>query len=209
VDAAGTGMQASARAKILSSAALKASSDDPISGYHRFAYLNTVVKPMNNVHCRMAVEYAANKTSQQTAYGGPVAGGQIASTVAPPNVIGQKHFDYYEATTKPGGDVAKARAQLKLCGRPNGGDTISPAGNINIAELSDPKVNGLLAKMASTNDATTRNSYTAQIDRRVMKDAAILPEVYAKSLLYRSPNLTNVYVQAYYGMYNYAVLGLK
>jgi peptide/nickel transport system substrate-binding protein len=89
------------------------------------------------------------------------------------------------------------------------GDTISPAGNINISELNDPKVNGLLTKMASTNDATTRNSYTAQIDRRVMKDAAILPEVYAKSLLYRSPNLTNVYVQPYYGMYNYAVLGLK
>ncbi|MDX6333588.1 MAG: peptide/nickel transport system substrate-binding protein [Streptosporangiaceae bacterium] len=290
VDAAGTGVQASARTKILSSAALRASSDDPISGYLRFAYLNTVVGPMNNVHCRMAVEYAANKTSQQTAYGGPVAGGQIASTVAPPNVIGRKQFDYYEATTKPGGDVARARAQLRLCGRPNGfstgiayrsdrpkevqaarslqaslghagirlslhgypsrsyfskfagaptyvhhhhlgillgswaadwpggygffgfitaGDTISPAGNINIAELNDPKVNGLLTKMASTNDATTRNSRTAQIDRRVMKDAAILPEVYAKSLLYRSPNLTNVYVQSYYGMYNYAVLGLK
>jgi hypothetical protein len=74
---------------------------------------------MNNVHCRMAVEYAANKTSQQTAYGGPVTGGQIASTVAPPNIIGQKHFDYYEATTRPGGALAKARAQLKLCGRPN------------------------------------------------------------------------------------------
>jgi len=42
-----------------------------------------------------------------------------------------------------------------------------------------------------------------------MKDAVILPEVYAKSLLYRSPQLTNVYVQQYYGMYNYAVLGLK
>jgi hypothetical protein len=33
--------------------------------------------------------------------------------------------------------------------------------------------------------------------------------VYAKSLLYRSPNLTNVEVQSYYGMYNYAVLGVK
>ena len=33
--------------------------------------------------------------------------------------------------------------------------------------------------------------------------------VYAKSLLYRQPDLTNVYVQAYYGMYNYAVLGAK
>jgi len=29
--------------------------------------------------------------------------------VAPPNVIGQKHFDLYEATTKPQGDVAKAK----------------------------------------------------------------------------------------------------
>jgi len=32
---------------------------------------------------------------------------------------------------------------------------------------------------------------------------------YAKSLLYRSPNLTNVFVQSYYGMYNYSELGLK
>ena len=26
---------------------------------------------------------------------------------------------------------------------------------------------------------------------------------------YRNPDVTNAYVQAYYGMYNYAVLGLK
>ena len=30
-----------------------------------------------------------------------------------------------------------------------------------------------------------------------------------KSLIYRAPNITNVYIQRYYGMYNYAVLGLK
>jgi peptide/nickel transport system substrate-binding protein len=290
VDAGGTGVQGAARARILSSPTLKASADDPIRGFLWFAYLNTVVKPMNNVHCRMAIEYAADKTKLQTAYGGPVAGGAIASTVAPPNIIGQMRFDYYEATTKRGGDVVKARAQLRQCGHPAGfstgiayrrdrpkevraaqslraalarvgiklslrgypsgtylngvagapayvhahhlgillggwvpdwpdgygffhfiaaGTTISPAGNPNIAELSDPKVNRLLAKMASTYDATTRNSYTTQIDRQVMKDAAILPGVYARSLLYRSPNLTNVYVQRYYGMYNYAVLGLR
>jgi peptide/nickel transport system substrate-binding protein len=290
VDGAGTGVQAAARAKILSTPALKASSDDPISGFLWFAYLNTKVAPLDNVHCREAIEYAANKTNLQTAYGGPVAGGAIASTVAPPNVIGQKHFDLYDATTKPDGDVSAAKAQLKACGQPNGfttgvtyrsdrpkevaaatalqqalsqvgikttlhgypsgtyysnfagvpkfmdshnigiafggwapdwpdgygffdfitaGDTISPAGNTNIEQLNDPVVNNDLAKMASTTNATQRNSYTAQIDMQVMKDAAILPEVYAKSLLYRSPNLTNVYVQPYYGMYNYAVLGLK
>jgi peptide/nickel transport system substrate-binding protein len=40
-----------------------------------------------------------------------------------------------------------------------------------------------------------------------MKDAAILPIVYQKVLLYRPPDLTNVYVAAAYGTYNYAVLG--
>ena len=63
--------------------------------------------------------------------------------------------------------------------------------------------------MAVTNNASVRNSYTSQIDLQVRKDAGILPEVYAKSLLYRSPDLTNVFVQSYYGMYNYSTLGLK
>jgi peptide/nickel transport system substrate-binding protein len=290
VDAAGTGVQAAARAKILSQPSLKASSDDPINGFLWFTYINTKVAPLNNVNCRIAVEYAANKTNYQTAYGGPVAGGAIASTVTPPNVVGHQAFDLYEATTKSTGDLAKAKAALKACGHASGfstgiayrsdrpkevataqalqaslaqvgiklslhgypsgtyfsnfagvpnyvhshglgldvggwgadwpdgygfldfiaaGNTISPAGNTNIEEINDPVVNNLLGKMATTTDATTRNSYTAQIDMQIMKDAAILPGVYAKALLYRSPNLTNVYVQSYYGMYNYAVLGLK
>jgi hypothetical protein len=62
---------------------------------------------------------------------------------------------------------------------------------------------------AVTNDETTRNSYTSKIDLQVMKDAGILPEVYAKPLLYRSPQLTNGMVQPYYGRYNDAALGLK
>jgi peptide/nickel transport system substrate-binding protein len=89
------------------------------------------------------------------------------------------------------------------------GDTISAAGNTNIAELNDPKVNDLLARMSRTSNAAQRNSYTSQIDRQVMSQAVILPEVYAKTLLYRPSNLTNVYVQQYYGMYDYANLGLK
>jgi peptide/nickel transport system substrate-binding protein len=289
VDAAGTGVQAAARAKILSSSSLKANSDDPLAGFTWFAALNTTLAPLNNVHCRMAIEYASSKTNYQDAYGGSI-GGAIATTVAPPNVVGYKSFDLYEGTTKPGGDIAAAKEQLKLCGQPNGfstgityrsdrpkevaaaqglqaslaqagikttlhgfptatydanfagvpkyeaqhnigisfygwaadwpdgygffyyiadGKAISPAGNTNLAQLNDPKVNSLLSAMATTNDATTRNGYTSQIDEQIMKDAAILPGVYAKSLLYRSPNLTNVYVQSYYGMYNYAVLGLK
>jgi peptide/nickel transport system substrate-binding protein len=289
VDAAGTGVQAAARAKILSSPTLKATSDDPIAGFTWFAGINTTLPPLNNVHCRMAVEYAANKTNYQDAYGGPI-GGEIASTVANPSVVGYKAFDLYGATTDPGGNVTKAKQQLQACGQPNGfstgityrsdrpkevaaaqalqaslgqvgikaslhgfptatydgnfagvpkyaaqhglgisfygwapdwpdgygffyyiadGKAISPAGNTNLSQLNDPVVNDLLTKMTTTNDAATRNSYTAQIDMQIMKQAAILPGVYAKSLLFRRTTLTNVYVQPYYGMYNYAVLGVK
>jgi peptide/nickel transport system substrate-binding protein len=289
VDAAGTGVQAAARARILTSSSLKTSSDDPLAGFTWFAGINTTLPPLNNIHCRMAVEYAASKTNYQDAYGGPIAGA-IATTVAPPNVVGQKSFDLYGALTNPGGNVSAAKQQLTLCGKPNGftvgityrsdrpkevaaaqglqaslgqagikttlhgfptgtydgnfagvpryeaqhdlgisfygwaadwpdgygffyyiadGGAISPAGNTNLSQLNDPVVNSLISKMASTNDAATRNSYTSQIDMQIMKDAAILPGVYAKSLLYRSPSLTNVYVQSYYGMYNYAVLGVK
>ena len=42
-----------------------------------------------------------------------------------------------------------------------------------------------------------------------MEEAVILPGVYAKSLLYRNPNLTNVFVHSYYAMYNYSTLGMK
>ena len=114
VDLAGTGVPAAARARILSSPTLKASSDDPVNGFAWFAYLNTVVTPMNNVHCRMAVEYAASKTSQQAAYGGPVAGGNIASTVAPPNVIGRKYLRLlrggHQARRRPGQSPGPAHA---------------------------------------------------------------------------------------------------
>jgi peptide/nickel transport system substrate-binding protein len=295
VDLPGTGVQAAARTKILTTPSLKAQSDNPVSGFSWFFALNVKVPPLTNIHCRMAIEYAANKTNNQTAYGGPYAGGAIGSTLAPSNVVGSvaasgKKFDLYEATTKPQGDLTKAKQELQACGQPNGfstgityrsdrpkevaaaqamqaslaragikltlhgyptasytsnfagvpkyvhshdlgiivygwapdwpdgygeyyyiasGKAISPVGNTNLGELNDPKVNSLLDKFATTTDAALRNSYTGQIDMQVMRDAAFLPNVFAKALLYRSPKLTNVYVQSYYGMYNYAVLGLK
>jgi peptide/nickel transport system substrate-binding protein len=89
------------------------------------------------------------------------------------------------------------------------GAAITPTANVNVAQLDDPVVNNLLARMTTTQDPGTRNGYTSQIDMQVMKDAAILPEIYGKWLLYRTANLTNVYVQPFYGQYNYAVLGVR
>jgi peptide/nickel transport system substrate-binding protein len=290
MDMAGTGVQAAGRSKVLSSPTLKKQADDPISGFMWFFYLNTKVKPLNNVACRQAIEFAANKTTLQDAVGGSF-GGDIASTAMPPNVVGYKSFDPYKALSQPGGDLTDAKSALAKCGQPKGfsttigyrsdrprevatatalqaalarvgikaalkgfpsgtyysnfcgspnyvhshdlgicaggwaadwpdawgwfeyiegGDSIAPAGNTNIAELNDPVVNGLLDKFVASGVTPAQQSgYADQIDHQVMKDAVMLPIVYAKSLLYRSPALTNVFIQSYYGMYNFSTLGTK
>jgi peptide/nickel transport system substrate-binding protein len=290
IDAAGTGVQAAARARILSSPALMKYSDDALSGFLWFAYINTKLAPLNNVHCREAIEYAADKTDQQTAYGGPYAGGAIASTIVPPNILGYSKFDLYDALSDPSGNLSEAKSELAACGQPNGftvglgyrsdrpdevlaaqslqaalgrvginvqlhgypsgtyytdfagspnyvqqhdlgidmggwaadwpdgygfldeisnANAIAPSGNTNIEQLDDPVVNGLFSDATSpTLTPAQETAIWPKIDEQIMKDAAILPEVYAKSLLYRNPAVTNVYVQDYYGMYNYAVLGL-
>jgi peptide/nickel transport system substrate-binding protein len=290
VDQAGSGVQSAARARILSSPTLKASSDNPINGFMWFEYINTKVAPLNNVHCRMAVEYAANKTTLQNAYGGPY-GGAIASTAMPPTVVGYQKSDMYNALSKPGGDVANAKKQLADCGHPNGfttgfayrsdrprevqtaqalqaslgavgiklqlhgypsgtyysnyagvpayvhshdlgiaaggwgpdwpdawgwfdqlvaGDAIASAGNTNIGELNDPVVNNYLNKMQAPGvTQAEKNTIANQIDTQVMKDAVMLPAVYSKALLYRSPALTNVMVGQWVGMYDYGSLGVK
>jgi peptide/nickel transport system substrate-binding protein len=290
VDQAGSGVQKASQARILSTPSLKANADNPVTGFMWFYYINTKVAPLNNVHCRMAIEYAANKTDLQTAYGGPITGGNIASTSMPPTVNGYSSFDLYNALSKPGGDIAAAKQQLQQCGQPNGfnlnvayrsdrprevsssqalqeslasagikvtlkgytaanyfatfagvpnyvhshdlgmaaggwgpdwpdaygwgwalydGGSIVPAGNTNISELNDPAVNSLFTQLEEATSVSAQNTIAGQIDKKVMADAAILPVVYAKALLYRPTNLTNVYVQTYYGMYDYATLGLK
>jgi len=289
VDSAGTGLAAAGRAQVLASPTLKANSDNPVNGFARFIYLNTKVAPLNNLHCREAVEYAADKVTMQTAWGGPVAGGAIGSTIMPPNIVGYKSFDYYNALSQPNGDVTAAKQQLAMCGQPNGfstslayrsdrptetaavtalqaslaaagikvtlkgfpagsyytdfagapayvhshglgmaaggwgadwpngfgfldslvaGNTIVATGNTNISELNDPVINNLFTE-SSKLAGDARTAVWSQIDQQAMKDAAILPMVYQKVLLYRPTNLTNVYVQAYYGMYNYAVMGVS
>jgi len=129
VDQAGSGVQAAARARILSNPSLKNSSDNPVTGFMWFFYVNTQVAPLNNVHCREAVLFAANKNTLQTAYGGPY-GGDIASTAIPPTVNGYSKFDLYNALSMPNGDVTSAKQQLQACGQPNGF-------NVNIAYRSD------------------------------------------------------------------------
>lgn len=289
VDMTGAGINAAAQAQILQNPALKKNADDVPTGGLAFTYINTKVRPLDNVHCRRAIEYAADKTAFQTALGGPL-GGDIATTVLPPGLAGYDRFDLYEAAARPHGDLARARQELAACGQPGGfstamafaadlpkersaaaaeqqalsragikvtlrgypsgtyyadfagvpsyvhqhdlglaigswgadwpdgygflynlvaGPAIAPAANPNISELDDPLVNSMFTTALATASRAARTRIWSQIDRRVMSDAAILPGVYVKLLLYRNPHLTNVYVHQSYAMYDVASLGIK
>ena len=289
MDLDGTGVQTAGRAKIINSKNLQKNSDDPVSGFLWYAALNTKVAPLDNVDCRKAIEYALDKTTQQTAYGGTY-GGDIASTLLPPTVAGYQKFDDYEFTSQPHGDIAKAKDELQKCGKPTGftvnisargdrpkevsaaqgiqealkkigvnvqiqqyqtgayfsnfagvpsfvhsndlgilmmgwgadwpsgfgflsqivdGRAIKTAGNSNLQETNDPSINAMLDSAAQNNDQSARNKIYAQIDQKVMGQAEVVPEVYAKSLLYRPANVTNVYVNQAYGMYDFTQMGLS
>ena len=120
INAQGLGVQAATRAKVLSSPSLEKNADASPGNREWFTYINTKVAPLNNVACRQAVEYAANKTDLQTAWGGPYAGGQIATTLLLPGMGGYTSFDQYNAKTDPTGDLTAAKAALAKCGHPNG-----------------------------------------------------------------------------------------
>ncbi|MBC6460798.1 ABC transporter substrate-binding protein [Actinomadura sp. HBU206391] len=89
------------------------------------------------------------------------------------------------------------------------GRNITSSNNNNLSELNDSEINGLLDQAAQTRDQKTREGVTAEIDRKVMDRAAIVPLVYDKAVLYRGSRLTNVYVSQMFGGYDYACLGVQ
>jgi peptide/nickel transport system substrate-binding protein len=282
----GTGVGPSAQGKILADQTLKANTDSAVSTRLWYTALNPDVAPLDNIHCRKAVEYAADKTGYQRAYGG-ATGGDIASNLLPPVIPGSEKFDTYP-TPGNAGDVAKAKDELAQCGQPNGFTTgisyraerpkekataealqqslakaginleIKPfpltdygklyagkpdfakanalglivygwaadwpdgygflaqivdsrviratGGNSNFG-VKDPEVDAMLDKALTTTDTTARESIWVDIDKKVMDDAYILPGIWSKGLLYRPPNLTNVFITDGYQMFDYLALG--
>jgi len=122
VDVVGTGVQAAAVAGILNDPAKKANADNPTSLRLWYLSIDPQVKPLDNIECRKAIMYAADRVANQKAYGGEVAGGQIATTMLPPQIPGHKDFDLYPAGADNHGDVDKAKAALTACGKPTGFD---------------------------------------------------------------------------------------
>ena len=290
VDIAGTGVQAATQPKVLTDPALKAQSDNPTLPRLWYTSINPTVKPFDNIECRKAVLYGMDQTSYQTAYGGPFAGGDLASTLMPPLIPGYQKFDLYPNGQDHKGDVEAAKQALTKCGQPNGfatnmayraerpkekataeafqqalsrigikltlkpypqGDYFSAyAGNppfvvknnIGLAtngwgadwndgfgflsQIVDsrviretggssntsvriPEVDKMLDSALQELDETKRNAMWGEIDKRVMEEAVIYPGVYAKSLLLRPKNATNLFVPDAYSMYDYLAMGAQ
>ncbi|MCZ0209062.1 ABC transporter substrate-binding protein [Streptomyces achromogenes] len=115
IDLAGTGVQASTQAEVLTDPAKKANTDNTYGGRLVYLAINSKLKPFDKPECRKAVQYAVDKVSVQTAEGGPVRG-EVASTVLPPDIPGYAKADTY-ATKDNKGDIAKAKDLMKACGK--------------------------------------------------------------------------------------------
>ena len=115
----GTGVQPAAQGRILADPTLKKQADSAAVARLWYTSINPNVAPLDNIHCRKAVEYASDKLAYQNAYGGP-PGGDIATGLLPPLIPGAEKFDLYPAGADNKGDVTKAKDELTQCGQPSG-----------------------------------------------------------------------------------------
>ncbi len=120
VDITGTGVQPAAMSQVLTDPEKKKMVDNPTIARLWYTSVNPTVKPLDNIDCRAAVFYAMDHTSYQNAYGGEFAGGDIATTILPPQIPGQTDFDVWPAGDT--GDLEAAKASLEKCGQPDGFD---------------------------------------------------------------------------------------
>jgi len=126
VDVAALGVQPAAQSRVLQDPALKDTADNPLSARNWYTSINPTVPPLDNIECRKAIMYAMDHTGYQTAYGGPFAGGDMATTLLPPNIPGHADFDLYPNGPDHKGDLDAAKKSLEACGQPNGFATKSP-----------------------------------------------------------------------------------
>jgi peptide/nickel transport system substrate-binding protein len=286
----GTGLGTAAQGKVLADQNLKAHTDAASLARTWFAVINSDVAPLDNIDCRKAIEYGVDHEGYQRAYGGTV-GGDIATSLLPPQIPGYQKSDVYGFLAKPNGDVDAAKAALQKCGKPNGFEinvsyraerpkekataesmqqalarvgiklTLKPfpqgdyaklyagkpdfakannmgimiygwgadwpdgfgflqqivdsrviraaGGNTNFG-IKSPQVDALIDQALAATDTEKRNQLWGQVDKAVMDTAEALPGIWAKTLLYRPDNLTNVYVNdGLGGYYDYAWMGVK
>ena len=86
---------------------------------------------------------------------------------------------------------------------------IRDTGGSSNTSIRIPEVDKLLDQSLVETDVAKREDLYGQIDKLVMEQAVTYPGVYAKLLLMRSKNLTNVFINDNYGGYDFLSLGHK
>jgi peptide/nickel transport system substrate-binding protein len=163
MDVAGLGVQLSTQARILPDPTLKARADNPPLGATWFIALETHVKPFDNIDCRIAVQYAISKRDFQVASGGPIGGGNLATSLLNPAVKGFEPLDIYPDDAGKG-DLAKARTALARCGHPHGFAAHLATFNTTKGRAQAESVQASLRRVgiSVTIDASDPSSYFSQ-----------------------------------------------
>lgn len=135
IDMNGTGMTQSGRTTAYQDH--KSSVDNMETDFVRYVALVTKTKPFDNVHCRKAVFYGTDFAQLQKTRGGKLAAGEIANSVFPKSIKGHDAaYDPYGVLKRGGkADIAKAKDELKQCGKPNGFSTKISARNNQPGEV--------------------------------------------------------------------------
>ena len=84
---------------------------------------------------------------------------------------------------------------------------IRDSGGASNLSVRDPAVDKLIDQALLEPDTSAREKIWTSVDKLVMEDAYILPGVWAKGLLYRPANLTNVFISDGFQMYDFLALG--
>ncbi|MFJ9341883.1 ABC transporter substrate-binding protein [Streptomyces sp. NPDC101733] len=81
-------------------------------------------------------------------------------------------------------------------------------GNFNFAELDDPLVRRLIDEARSSGEPADRRRLWQRVEETVMDRAVMLPMAHDRTLHYRHPDLTGVYVHPAFGLYDLQAVGL-
>ncbi|MBB6121130.1 ABC transporter substrate-binding protein [Nocardiopsis algeriensis] len=120
VDLSGNGVGPTMKSQLITDEAAQANLDNPYSGALRYVNIHTPV--IEDVACRQAIMYAADRDSLHRAWGGD-SGGDIATNLLPPTLDGSDpESDLYPSEDNKG-DLEAAQAKLEECGEDDGFST--------------------------------------------------------------------------------------
>lgn len=118
---ANTDIGTNLQTKVLTDPKFKANADNPETSLTR--YFSVMPSVIPNIHCRQAIFYATNKAALVRAFGG-TAHGAVAGSMTPVTIPGHSTTaNMYPVGKENTGDLAKAKAELQACGKPNGFST--------------------------------------------------------------------------------------